>query len=173
VRRLFVAVWPPPTLVTRLRGIARPSRPGLRWTTEDQWHVTLRFFGDIDDPAEADLQGHLAEVAAASGPVTASAGPRPVALGREVWVLPVEGLADLAGVVGRATSDIGRPLPSRPFRGHLTLARARRPEGLVGLPVDDVAERWAVDEVTLVSSVLRPDGARYDVVGRWPLGSPS
>ena len=48
MRRLFVAVWPPASLTDQLRGLARPQQTGLRWTTEDQWHVTLRFFGGVE-----------------------------------------------------------------------------------------------------------------------------
>ena len=48
--RLFVAVWPPESVVEMLLGLDRPEGPDLRWTTEPQWHVTLRFLGDVDDP---------------------------------------------------------------------------------------------------------------------------
>ena len=46
-----------------------------------------------------------------------------------------------------ATRDIGRPPPHRPFRGHLTLARARHPRNLAGLAAAAVSERWEVDEL--------------------------
>ena len=49
--RLFVAAWPPADVVEALRGLDRPVVTGMRWTTADQWHVTLRFLGDVDDPA--------------------------------------------------------------------------------------------------------------------------
>ncbi len=48
--RLFVAVWPSAAVVDELRGLERPARPGVRWTTADQWHVTLRFLGEMEDP---------------------------------------------------------------------------------------------------------------------------
>ena len=50
--RLFVAVWPPPEVLDVLAALPRTERPGVRWTTRDQWHVTLRFLG-MADPAEA------------------------------------------------------------------------------------------------------------------------
>jgi len=51
------------------------------------------------------------------------------------------------------------PPPRRPYRGHLTLARA----GNGALPRLDapVAAEWPVDRVTLVESQLHPAGARY------------
>ena len=29
----------------------RPDDPAVRWSTPDQWHVTLRFLGSVDDVA--------------------------------------------------------------------------------------------------------------------------
>jgi 2'-5' RNA ligase len=177
--RLFVAVWPPPSLVTQLRQLDRPVRPGLRWTTEDQWHVTLRFLGRIDRDAYRSLHEVLARVAAACSPVEVRAGPAPRALGRGVWALPVAGLEPVAERLNAATADLGQPLAERPFRGHITLARARRPAALNGLrrqarsraaaAAGEVADRWWVADLSLVRSDLRPEGARYEVLDRWPL----
>ncbi len=132
-----MAVEPPPELVYALRALERPERPGLRWTTEDQWHVTLQFLGTVDP----------AELVAALGrldwtePVVAEAGPAPVALSRHVWMLPVEGLDGLAGAVVQLTAGLVQP-EERPFTGHLTLARARHPKALRDLPAPPLAARW-------------------------------
>jgi RNA 2',3'-cyclic 3'-phosphodiesterase len=176
--RLFVAVWPPASLVARLRQLDRPARPGLRWTTEDQWHVTLRFLGAVDRDACGPLRQALARVAAGSNSVEAHAGPAPRALGRGVWVLPIEGLEPLATRVRCATAEVGQPVGERPYRGHITLARARRPAALAGLAQPagapgagsfGAADHWRVADLSLVRSELRADGARYRVVAEWPL----
>jgi 2'-5' RNA ligase len=173
LNRLFVAVWPPASLTEQLRTMDRPPRPGLRWTTEDQWHVTLRFLGDLAAPEEAALRASLGRVATGVPVAEAAAGPRPRALGTGVWVLPVTGLDGLAAAVGVATRDLGQPPPQRPYRGHLTLARARRPGLLRGLPEPGVAGEWTVTGITLVRSHLGSGGARYEVTGRWPLSEQS
>ena len=170
--RLFIAVWPPAPLVEQLQRLERPERKGLRWTTQDQWHVTLRFLGRVDDDAGGPLRDALdATAASVRQAPEAVAGPRPGALGPAVWVLPVEGLAEVAGAVGAATASFGEPPPDGPFHGHLTLARARQPAARRGLPAPELTASWAVTELTLVQSTLDPDGARYDVVGRWALGA--
>lgn len=169
--RLFVAVWPPAALVDELRRLERIVRRGVRWTTEDQWHVTMRFLGGIDSTEEQTVRDRLTRVAAQTGPVRAEAGPGPRRLGPGVWVLPVAGLDDLAAQVQAATEEIGPPPGGRPFHGHLTLARARTPAALAGLPRPDVASTWTVEELTLVRSDLHAAGARYEVVGRWQLGA--
>ncbi len=102
--------------------------------------------------------------------VSATLGPRATALGDRVWVLPVNGLDGLAAAVQEATRELVPVTGRRRFRGHVTLARARRPGSLAGLPSADVGGDWIVDEMTLVCSHLHPHGARYEVIGEWPLG---
>ncbi len=160
-----MAVEPPDAFVEALRGLERPARPGLRWTPQDQWHVTLRFLGAVDPEALTDALSGLSW----PDPVVAEAGPAPVALSRHVWMLPVEGLAGLAGAVSAATRALEEP-ESRPFRGHLTLARAREPKTLRGLPAPPLAWRWEVREVVAFRSELGPGGARHHILGRWPVG---
>jgi RNA 2',3'-cyclic 3'-phosphodiesterase len=170
VSRLFIAVSLPPALTRRLRALDRPARDGLRWTTEDQWHVTMRFLGEVS--SSGPVREALAPVASRFEDVTATLGPRPVVLGGRVWVLPVSGLDSLAAAVLEATSAAVPETGRRPFRGHVTLARARQPGALTGLPGVEVRGEWTVDALTLVCSHLHRDGARHEVVDRWSLGKP-
>ncbi len=159
--RLFVAVWPPPEVVSLLAGLPRYPLAGARWTTERQWHVTLRFLGAVDQRVAAAA---LDRVRASR--CTAVLGPGPQRLGSSVLVVPVAGLEALAAAVEAAMDGIGPP-PGHPYRGHLTLARA----GKGALPRLDapVAAQWEVDRVTLVESQLHPAGARYETIHERPL----
>jgi RNA 2',3'-cyclic 3'-phosphodiesterase len=169
VSRLFVAVWPPPALVARIREMDRPDQAGVRWMTEDQWHVTIRFLGDVPDSQLDTLSEGLARAAAATPTARASAGPRPKMLGTHVWVLPVAGLEEIAGSVVSATASVLPVTDARRYNGHITLARRRRGGSLKNLPSTDLAADWDVGDITLVRSDLHPQGARYSVIGRWPL----
>jgi RNA 2',3'-cyclic 3'-phosphodiesterase len=158
--RLFVAVAPPANVLAMVAGLDRPEVPGVRWTTADQWHVTLRFLGEVEDPGPvaAALDG------ASLAPATATVGPRVATLGRGVLMVPVAGLDALAGAVISATAGVGRPPEDRPFRGHLTLARARPGASVRGLAGAAVAATFPVDDVRLVRSRLGRGGARYEDV---------
>jgi RNA 2',3'-cyclic 3'-phosphodiesterase len=145
-----------------LRQLDRPERAGLRWTAEDQWHVTLRFFGSVDPAHLETLEQSLGLVASRSAAATAVSGPRPGALSQHVWMLPVAGLSTLADAFGPA---------DRPFRGHITLARSKRRDSFSGLPAPELVETWPVEEFCLVKSDLLPTGARYQVLNRWRLQS--
>lgn len=163
--RLFLAVWPDGAALSALAALERPDLPGVRWTRPDQWHVTLRFFGDAD---ASEVSGAVSPALPAGG-VAARLGPACALLGRSVLQVPVDGLGDLASRLGAATARLGQPPRPGPFRGHLTLARARRPGDLRGLVGREVSAAWDVTELTLVSSVTARQGARYSVVERWGL----
>ncbi len=168
--RAFVAVWPSPTVVSQLAAIDRPTAPGVRWTTRDKWHVTLRFLGQVPEEALAEVGQALSRLEA-PGAVTAVAGPGVERLGISVLCVPVAGVDELAARVVALTAAIGEAVDPRPFRGHLTVARAGRGVSLRTLTGAPFLAAWPVDEVTLVASTRDPDGARYQVVGRYPLVS--
>ena len=163
--RLFVAAWPPTEVVATLARADRPASELVRWTTPDQWHVTLRFIGEVEDAscvtdrlADADL----------GPPVPARLGPTSVILGSGVVCLPVTGLDSLAATVIAATADVGRRPERRRFHGHITLARARGRTGrgaLRHLPALCLEASWTVDRVAVVASTLGPEGSRYQAVG--------
>lgn len=177
--RVFAAVLPPRDVVEAIAALARPALPGVRWTSTEQWHVTLAFFGEVAVPGVRALEGALGAAAAAvAGAPDALLGPRTVRVGRGVLAVPVIGLDELAVAVQRAAAEALAPPErtgdedGRPFRGHLTLARSRGgrpvPGRLVGLRLE---AHWRADEVCLVRSELDPRGARYSTIGRASLVS--
>lgn len=166
--RLFVGLWPPEEILDRIAALPHPAVDGLRWTTREQWHVTLQFLGEV---SQSEIEARLARERWSVTPFRLSLGPRTTLLGRDNLVLPAEGaqLNRLASAVGRAT---GVDRTNR-FRGHLTLARARnrvpreRLAQLEGMRLD---AEWTADRLALVRSTLAPGGARYETVGEYPLG---
>jgi 2'-5' RNA ligase len=167
--RLFVAVWPPDEILDRLAGLRRPERAGVRWTTRDQWHVTVRFLGQVDGAEEVKgallAAGKLATPTLSIGPVTRRLGPY-------IICLPVTGLDEVSSAVTSLTAPFGEPPPDRPFRGHLTLGRGKKGANMGGLGGEPFEASWTADEVTLVASNLHPHGARYEVIDQVPLGVP-
>jgi len=162
--RLFIAVWPTEEVAEELRTLHRKDQQGVRFVPPDNWHITLRFLGDVhaDDVAEA-LAG--AELPACR----ARLGPAVDVLNERALVVPVAGIDDLAHVVREHTARIGEPAPKR-FVGHLTLARvkafASMPRALGAM----VSAEFDVEEIALVRSRLEPDGARYETIDTWPVG---
>jgi RNA 2',3'-cyclic 3'-phosphodiesterase len=163
--RLFVGVRPPAEVERVLAGVGRPERPGVRWTCPHQWHVTLRFLGEVPDEEVASVAAALGAVGGRCGPRHATLGPVTRRLGRAVLVAPVSGLDDLAAAVVESSAGFGVAPEVRPFSGHLTLARGKGrrpvPADLAGEPVEAA---WPVTSMELVRSHLGAGGARYEVV---------
>ena len=159
-----MAVLPPPEVLDLVAAVERPPVDGLRWTTRDQWHVTLRFLGEAEVAAViAALRGVRA------GRVRAQMGPTVGRFGERVLHIAVSGLDDMARNVVSATVALGRPPDDRPFHGHLTLARVARTakvdlRRLAGTPLEAA---WDVESFCLIESRLAPAGARYELVERF------
>lgn len=170
--RLFVAVDPPEAVAELLRAVERPGLPTLRWTTETQWHVTLRFFGEVDEEELPGLSAALDTVPDALSPgededIEVVLGPVSAWFpGRRVLQVPVAGLEELAAAVADVTAAWGEP-PEGHFRGHLTLARVkgRRP-GPPNLAGHGLSATWPVEELVLYSSALGGTGSVYEAVHR-------
>jgi 2'-5' RNA ligase len=157
--RLFVALWPPDEVVAALRELPRDPQPDVRWTTEDQWHVTLRFLGSVDD-----VDGVVRALAAVRHPaVDVELGPATARLGPGVVMVPASGADSLAAALPFEAD--------RPFTGHLTVARGRGrggrvPSSLIGLPFRG---SWRATSFALVRSQTRSTGAVYDDIATFPL----
>ena len=162
--RLFLAAWPPASVIEQLTALPRSDESGVRWVPPTNWHVTLRFFGEAE---ATDVHAHLADATLPAA--TAMFGPAVRRLGRSALIVPVAGLERLAAAVSVLTADIGDPPGTRSFNGHLTLARLR-PGSRGDLNGTPVVAKCPVTEVVLVRSELSSDGATYHVVGRWPTG---
>src|SRR5207245_3436779 len=90
--RLFVAAIPPVAVLDQVAALPRPEVEGLRWTTRDQWHVTLRFLGRV---ADVDAVRAALELVSLSR-CEARLGPGVGRFGRRVLHVAVTGLADRA-----------------------------------------------------------------------------
>jgi len=138
-RRVFIAVPLPgeaavavSALVDRVRADGVPGGGrDVRWVRLDGLHLTLRFLGPtLDDRVEA-AKGAVRKVGAAVQPFDVEIGGAglfpPVGRPRALWLGIRDGEDHLAGLVAqvdRALIELGWPAEARPYRAHLTLARA-------------------------------------------------
>jgi len=127
--RLFAGLELPPDANDALARLKHPI-PGARWLDPHDYHLTLRFFGDIDGRAARDLVDHLAAIDRPIFPVTLKGlgtfgSKEPSALWAAVEAS--DALNDLQRAVERAARLAGLAPETRGFRAHVTLARLRRP----------------------------------------------
>lgn len=182
--RLFAAVLPPASVVAALDAFLEPRRDAddrLRWVHPEGWHLTTAFLPRVPDHALEALEENLAAAAGrtpAFDVALGGAGAFPGAAGGRALWLGLRRGADELGVLARrsrtAAERAGVPADGARFVAHLTLARLRRPVDVTRwLRVLDAWEGagWRVEELVLVESHLQDRGARYEVVGRYPLGA--
>lgn len=162
--RLFVSVDPPDDVLELIAALPRTDQPGVRWVPRDQWHVTVRFFGEaaIDDAVAA-----LSKVSVAAADVVL--GAKVSRLGRNIVCIPASGLDAIAAAVDEATATVGEPPDPRPFNGHITIARLKHRAAcsVAGAPF---AATFRASELHLVQSTLgKREGPRYETVFAQPL----
>ena len=159
-----------------LRG---PELSALRWTRPEQWHLTLAFLGEVHDESGGELARRLARVAARAHPLTLSLGSAGRFGNRVLWTGvrgDIDALRRLAEAVRAAARRARLPVEDRPYRPHLTLARARTDVDLrpsVTTLAEFASSPWTAEHLHLVRSQLGagPDGtAQYVAQASWPLG---
>ncbi len=126
--RLFTGLEIPADVALALSRY-RGGLPGARWVEPDNYHVTLRFIGDIDDGVARDVFSVLGDgrrrgaVAVSLDRLGSFGGDRPRALFARIE--PTPDLHDLQGEQERLMRRVGLPPEKRKFTPHVTLARMR------------------------------------------------
>lgn len=173
--RAFFCV-PLPVSVRRQIGdiavsLQRDLRMSASWVRPENYHLTLRFLGEIDPMLSVPLDSASRRVARAVTPFElpiTELGLFPDA--RRPRVLWAGGASDrferLARVVGETIEELGFPLDRRAASAHVTLARIKgRPDPALGLVLSSWGSlpgwRIPVDRIVLMQSQLTPRGAVY------------
>lgn len=169
--RAFFAIYPDEAARGELADVAPEESDDVRVSDMADWHVTLRFLGPVRAEAIPRVVGAATGAFAGVAPLEVWLGPMTaLGTGAKVLFVPAEGAEDAAGRLDDALGDLVAPRDG-PYRGHLTLARARGrgrlSSSLSGCPV---SLSFPVDEVTLVASRLEPERAVHQVVHRFELG---
>lgn len=125
--RLFTGLAIPDHIADTLSTL-RGGLSGARWITADNYHITLRFIGDIDESMARDVFMLLGRVSRTAFPVTIEGisvfgGDRPRALVAKVQ--PTPQLMELQAEQERLMRRVGLAPEPRKFTPHVTLARLR------------------------------------------------
>lgn len=177
--RLFVGIALPEPIRLRLATL-QGGVPDARWVKPENFHLTLRFVGEVDSGVADDLDAALGGVSAPAFDLALSGvghfGKAEAA--RVLWagVAPNPALDHLQSKVEAATIRAGLPAEQRRFSPHVTLARPKRAPGsrIEQFVADNAGFRTEpipVDRFTLFSSFLSASGAIYTPEAEYPLQS--
>ena len=126
--RLFTGLEVPPEIADTLAAM-RGGLPGARWARPEDYHITLRFIGDIDGRTARDIEDELAAARVTPMSITvtgldAFGGAKPHAVIAQIAAS--KPLVELQAEHERAMRRIGLPPEKRKFTPHVTLARLRQ-----------------------------------------------
>lgn len=170
--RLFFALWPDPELAEHLHALGvelvRQAHGRGRPMAPATLHLTLAFVGAVSRAQRDELVEAAAKIIAPEFEMTLDRlgfWPRGGIVYVAGEIVPsrqrrlFDALAELLVAQGIAADP-------RPWQPHVTLARNVR-----GLRPPRLGEglHWRARDFVLVESHLHPAGARYEILGRWPL----
>jgi 2'-5' RNA ligase len=167
--RLFVALTLPEFLRAQLAALAG-GIPGARWTPPDNYHLTLRFIGEVQSWQAQDIDDALAALRTRPFELTVAGVGTFDRDGRvtAVWakVERTERLAHLQQKIETALQRVGLAPERRRFAPHITLGRVdQAPEARVAAWVQAHslfrAEPVTMEHFTLYSSRLGKDFSVY------------
>jgi 2'-5' RNA ligase len=125
--RLFTGVEIPADIGQSL-AMLRGGLPGARWITPENYHLTLRFIGDVDDVIAHEVASLLGRIKRGAFDLyfeglTSFGGRKPRAV--VATVAPVQALLDTQAEQERLMQRIGLEPEGRKYTPHVTLARLR------------------------------------------------
>lgn len=189
--RAFIALPLPRKVLDYLTGVQEClAAQGIRarWVRPEAMHLTVKFLGHMESEKTETVLAALDQVAANYPPLqltTLGLGGFPnIGRPRVLWAGIGGDRKRLMGLQQDIESFLepqGWLKEKRPYKGHLTLARAkgRRPfERQIGRLIaacePDEPLAFVADKLTLYRSRLRPEGAVYDKISERVLsGVPS
>ena len=188
--RLFAAIEIAPQVRSKIARYLNSHVTDLKrikWVTPDQFHLTLKFLGDVPQTEIHHVIRAIQNACARSEPfdlVFEEIGAFPSAESpRTLWVGVSEGVeesTDLAEAIDGELAEIGYPRESRRFTPHLTIGRVKKsvPDGGAGLDAFLLPAKGpsffgvsSVTSVTLFSSELSRGGPKYEPLAEFDLRS--
>ncbi|MDR6432615.1 RNA 2',3'-cyclic phosphodiesterase [Brucella pseudogrignonensis] len=174
--RLFTALEIPRDAALSL-SLLRGGLPGARWIDVENYHITLRFIGDVEGHVADEVANALDRVRRPefmlnlSG-VDAFGSKKPHSI--YAGVSPSPELNALQGEIERICQRLHIPADPRKFTPHVTLARLKNPR------IEDVVQYlssrgnfstmpFKVGRFVLMSSRDSVGGGPYIVEEAWPL----
>jgi 2'-5' RNA ligase len=184
--RSFLAIELPEAIRKRIEEIQRDLRSlnsDVRWVSPEKIHLTLKFFGNIEESRVDTIAKSIEPLVGGTQPFSLEAkgmGAFPnIKNPRVIWMGLIDEkqvLVPLQKQLESTLATIGFQVEDRPFRPHLTLGRVNSSCGkdeLIGRIEKYKEEKFGdveVKRLVLFKSDLRPTGPIYTLLRQIKLG---
>ncbi|HEX8524282.1 MAG TPA: RNA 2',3'-cyclic phosphodiesterase [Tepidisphaeraceae bacterium] len=183
--RMFLAIELPEDVrehLVRVQEAVAPALDGIAMTRPENLHVTVKFLGEVDEAKSGELCDSIAKVTSAAIDLEAVGvecfPPRgTIRIVAAQMAGDVQALAGVHAAIEQRCKFLGFEKENRKYRPHVTLGRARKPLAPNTRKTVEEASaklwpgpRFHLKDVVLMQSKLKPAGAEYLVVARFPLG---
>jgi RNA 2',3'-cyclic 3'-phosphodiesterase len=175
--RLFTGLEVPEAVVGQL-ALMRGGVVGARWLEPDDYHITLRFVGDVDGDVARDIADTLDDIRRPKALVSFEGlswfgGDKPRAIVAKVKAEPA--LMGLQAEQERRLRRIGIEPETRKYTPHVTLARLRGAgQAVIASYLAErgalVADSFVAQRFVLCSARAGSGGGPYVVEAAYPLG---
>ena len=175
--RLFITIDLPDEHKARLAALRDETLPG-RWTPTAQYHLTLRFIGEVDEARAATIEQTLATVRADAFSLQGRGlGVFPSMRKPRVLFAAIDPAPALLGLQARIEDTLGTlsiDADPKAFHPHVTLARLRRPapravRAFLHTYASSTLAPFEVTRFYLYESLLRPEGTLHKRRTAFPL----
>jgi RNA 2',3'-cyclic 3'-phosphodiesterase len=158
-----------------LQGVSRVMASkvtGVKWVKIDGQHITLKFFGEIEESVAKNIQEKLTGLESKYDPFEATikgVDAFPTKRRARVIIVTLEKGVDIARTIFHDIEDtlltIGIEAEKRDFTPHITLGRKKEPTPLLERDIPGLDEMsFVIDRLVLFRSTLTPQGAIYSPV---------
>jgi 2'-5' RNA ligase len=176
--RIFTGLEIPDNVAQSL-AMLRGGLPGARWIDPENYHLTLRFIGDVDDQTELEVASLLGRVRRKPfelrfDELSAFGGRRPRAV--IATLAQTAALMELQAEHERLMQRVGLEPEGRKYTPHVTLARlrdssSRQVADYLGARGHLRSRSFAVSRFVLFSSRVSVGGGPYVVEEAYPLAA--
>ncbi|HUF04110.1 MAG TPA: RNA 2',3'-cyclic phosphodiesterase [Aridibacter sp.] len=180
MKRVFSAIELPADARSTVEAYARRlaeeyPESKAKWLPADRLHLTVRFFGNVDERALKvinDAHKRLAAVHSRFRIAIDGTGVFPSARRPKVLWLGVSGAEELAGLkvqIDDELASVGFDHEARGFRPHLTIARLKDPPKARELARRHLSQKFepvvfSAARIVVLESVQKPTGPEYSLI---------
>ena len=183
--RCFIALHVPEEIITGISQYIQELKKltnRVRWVRPAGMHLTLKFLGEIESSRVETVQSRLPKISEAVAPFRMYVSGSGCFPGRNrprvFWLGLDQGesnsLTEIQALLENILEPLGLERETRRFFPHLTLGRVKQPDDFSNIYTffdkhPFPKKTFPITEIFFMRSELKPSGAEYSVIGRYPL----